>query len=324
MAALLLIVASAVFDAQQVAADGATPPGHLQGAAVSETAARLQWMAGTGNLWYCLDVAATSDDLTDLTGTWFNSGCGMTGTSHLVKGLQCSSTYYARVFAWTADGGMYSPPLRVDMTECATMITAPVNLKPLFSTAHSVRLAWDAGANNNWYCVEMAEDPSEVMTYGPTWRSYGCGNTDMELTLGGLSCETIYYWRVVTWNYSVDTASDVRIVITGDCDGRLRRAPVRSVEIDKVGEDYRVEVVIELPNGCHSPGSYSVERDGSKIEILVRNTYIPPSTACADIVGSHRWTIDLGKDLLEGQTYEVVVNDGASAFFRFEPPVEAY
>jgi hypothetical protein len=102
LAVLVLLAASAIASARQAAAEGASPPNHLQAAAVSETAARFQWMAGQGDEWYCLDLASTPDDLESLTGTWFNSGCGMTGTSHVVKGLQCSATYFTRVWAQTA------------------------------------------------------------------------------------------------------------------------------------------------------------------------------------------------------------------------------
>jgi hypothetical protein len=325
VAALLVVAAFTVFGTRQnVAAEygAASAPLHLQGAAVSETTARFQWLAGEGNLWFCVDVADTADDLENLKGSWFNSGCGTTGTTHLVKGLECSRTYYARVWALTDDGGMYSPELKFDMNECATTITAPVNLRPLFSTAHTVRLAWDAGDNNIWYCVQMATDQSELLAYGESWGSYGCGNMETELTLGDLSCETVYYWRVAAWNYRTDTVSEVRTAITGDCDGKQRIAPIRSVDVDRVGDEYQVEVVIELPNGCHSAGSFGVERDGTRIDIRLRNTYIAPLTVCANLVGKHVWTITLGNDFSEGQTYEVVVNEEKSAFFTFEPPYE--
>ena len=328
VAAALVFVAAcaALVSAGKVTADyeGSTPPLHLQGAAVSETAARFHWLAGSGNEWFCLDLAETSDDLSNLTGTWFNSGCGLTGTTHLVKGLVCSTTYFARVYASTEDGGMYSPELRVDTVECATTITPPTNMRTLFSTAHSVRLGWDAGDHNNWYCVEMAQEQSDLLGYGESWGSFGCGTTQTELTLGDLSCETVYYWRVVAWNYRVDTFSDVRTVVTGECGSRLRIAPILSVSVAKVDNGYRAEIVVDLPNACHSPGSYKVQRDGNKIEILVRNTYIIPLTVCADITGTHRWKIELGSDFVEGQTYEVSVNDEMSAFFTFEPPEDAY
>ena len=324
MAALVLTAAFAGIGVQQAAAEGAAPPLHLQASPVSETAARFHWLAGAGNEWYCIDLASTPDDLESLSGTWFNSGCGTTATSHLVKGLQCSATYFTRIWAQTADGGMYSAPLRIDMNECATTISAPTNMRSLFETSHTVRLAWDAGDHNNWYCVEMATDQSELLAYGESWNSLGCGSTETELTIDDLECETVYYWRVVAWNFRVDTIGDVRTVITGDCDGRLRRAPVESVTLNRAGADYGIDVVVSLPDGCASPGSYSVERDGNLIEVTVRNIYIEPLTTCADIHGKHVWTINLSGDFAEGETYVVVVNKDSFAYFTYAPPPETY
>jgi len=324
LAALVLLAASAVLGAQQVAAEGASPAGHLQAAAVSETSARFQWMAGRGNEWYCLDLAGTPDDLESLSGTWFNSGCGMTGTSHVVKGLQCSGAYFARVWAQTADGGMYSPPLRVDMHACASTITAPTNMRTLFTTENSIRLAWDPGDHNNWFCVELALDQSELLAHGDSWESLGCGTTNTELTIDGLECETHYYYRVVAWNFRVDTIGDVRVVTTGDCDGRLRRAPIESVDAREVGAGYEVDVVASLPNGCLSPGSYAVEREANLILVTVRNIYIEPLTTCADLQDTHEWTISLGSDFVEGQTYLVIVNDSPSVYFTYTPPEDTF
>jgi hypothetical protein len=324
LAALLLLAAFAFSGSRQAAADGVTPPLHLQASAVSETAARFSWKAGAGNDWFCIDLAGTPDDLESLTGTWFNSGCGMTGTSHLVKGLQCSATYFARVYASTPDGGMYTPPLRVDMHECASTITAPTEMRVLFATAFSARLAWDPGDHNNWFCVETALDQAELLDYGESWESRGCGTTESELTLDRLECETYYYWRVVAWNFRVDTIGDIRVFKTDDCDGRLRRAPVQSVKLHEDGADYDLEVVVALPDGCATPGLYRVSREANQVIVSVRNTYIEPLTTCADIESKHTWKIDLGSDFAEGEWYVVLVNGEVSTWFQYTPPLDAY
>ena len=182
----------------------------------------------------------------------------------------------------------------VDTIECATTITAPTNMRTLFTTAHSVRLGWDAGDHNNWYCVEMAKEQSDLLGYGESWGSLGCGTTDTELTLADLSCETVYYWRVVAWNYRVDTVSDVRIVITGDCDGQLRRAPIKSVEVNKGVAVTWPRLWSSLPNACQSPGSYRVDVEGNMIEVLVRNT-----TLTVDDVRRHNRHAPLDDQLLD-------------------------
>jgi hypothetical protein len=324
LAALLLLAAFAIPGPRQAAAEGVTPPLHLQAAAVSETAARFSWKAGAGNDWFCIDLASSAEDLESLSGTWFNSGCGMTGTSHLVKGLQCSAIYYARVYASTADGGVYTPQLRIDMNECASTITAPTNMRVLFATAFSARVAWDPGDHNNWFCVETALDQGELMTHGDSWVSRGCGTTEFELTIDDLECETYYYWRVAAWNFRVDTVGDIRVFKTDDCDGRLRRAPVESVELREDGAKYGIEVVVALPDGCVSPGLYRVSRDGNQVIVSVRNTYIEPLTTCADIESKHTWKINLGSDFAEGEWYVVLVNGNVGTWFQYTPPLDAH
>jgi hypothetical protein len=322
--ALVFMAAFAAGGSRHAAAEEASPPLHFQAAAISDTAARFSWTPGAGNEWFCVDLASTPDDLESLSGTWFNSGCGTTLAKHLVKGLQCGSIYYTRVWASTGEGGVYSPPLRVDMNDCASTITAPTNLRPLFETAHTVRLAWDAGDNNNWYCVEMALDLSELIQQRDSWTSLGCGMTETELTVEDLECETHYHWRVVAWNFRVETASDVRTVLTADCDGRLRRARVESVAVSRNNGSYSLDVVVALPNACLAPGSYEVEQQANLIEVVVRNIYIEPLTTCADIQGTHIWTISLLGDFAEGQTYIIVVNDDHFAYFAYTPPPETY
>jgi hypothetical protein len=56
-----------------------TPPHDLD-ATVFDDFVRLDWEAGNGNLFYCVDTAFTQDDLLDIDGSWFNWGCGTTST----------------------------------------------------------------------------------------------------------------------------------------------------------------------------------------------------------------------------------------------------
>jgi hypothetical protein len=281
-------------------------------------------MAGQGNDWFCLDLAGTPDDLESLSGTWFNSGCGMTATSHLAKGLQCSATYWARVYASTAGGGTYTPMLRVDMNECAATITAPTDMRVLFVTAHAARLDWEPGDHNNWFCVETALDQAELLVQGESWESLGCGTSESELTLDGLECETYYYWRVVAWNFRVDTKGEVRVFKTEDCDGRLRRAPVQSVKLLEDGAEYGLEVVVALPDGCLTPGLYRIEREANQVIVTLRNTYIEPLTTCADIESKHVWRINLGRNFAEGDWYVVLVNGEVSTWFQYTPLADTY
>jgi hypothetical protein len=293
----------------------ATAPTHVAGASISDTAARFSWVPGNGNLWYCLDYAETPEDLVGQTGTWRNSGCSMTSTMHDVQGMHCSREYVARIWAWTTQGGRHSAQVKVATQPCASTITEATNLRPLYQAPDMVRLAWTPGSNNIWYCVDLAAGQSDLLAFTGSWENY-CGFTEPELELRRLECETVYYWRVYTWNFHVSAHSIVRNFRTADCDLDDEQAQVLEVEVHKSeGGIYRAEVLVELPNGCHLPGLYRIRREGNRVEITVENLVQPPLTTCSQVSGTQLWTIRLGADFSEGVTYEVEVNGQLSDFF---------
>lgn len=292
----------------------ATGPLHVAAASISDTAARFSWEPGNGNLWYCLDYAVTEADLLNQTGTWRNSGCGMTATTHIVEGMHCGRTYQARVWAWTTQGGRHSAPVKVTTQPCATTISEATNLHAVFEAPSIVRLAWTPGNNNIWYCLDLASSQSDILSFGETWENH-CGLTEPEIELRHLDCDTVYYYRVYTWNFNVNAHSVVRNFKTAGCDLDDDRAPVLDVDVHQsVGDLYVAEVLVELPNGCHQPGYYRIERDGNRIEIKVNNLIEEVQVACSLATGSHLWTIRLGSDFDSGVTYEFDVNGKLSEF----------
>lgn len=293
----------------------ATGPLHLSGASISDTAARFSWTPGNGNLWYCLDYAVTPEDLVGKTGTWRNSGCRMTSTTHVVQGMHCDRTYFARVWAWTTQGGRHSPQVKVTTQPCASTITEATDLRVLFVAPDRARVAWTPGSNNIWYCLDLARSQGELVSFGESWENF-CGFKTPEFELRRLDCETVYYYRVYTWNFHKNAHSVLRNFVTSDCDLEDERAPVLEVEVHKSeGDIYRAEVLVELPNGCHQPGFYRIDRDGNKIEITVENLVREAPIACSLVTGTHLWTIRLGSDFSEGETYEVEVNGQLRDFF---------
>jgi hypothetical protein len=293
----------------------ATPPSHIAGASISDTAARISWVPGSGNLWYCIDYAVTPEDLAGQTGTWRNSGCRTTATSHVIEGMHCSRTYFARVWAWTTQGGRHSAQVKVTTQPCASTITEATNLHPLYLAPDMARLAWTPGSNNIWYCVDLAESQSDLLSFSGTWKNY-CGFQEPELELRNLDCEKVYYWRVYTWNFNVQAHSVARNFLTADCDLDDQRANVREVDVHKSeGDVYRAEVVVDLPNGCHKPGSYRIRQEGNVVKITIDNLVEPALTVCSQATGTHLWTIRLGSDFSEGVTYQVEVNGQLSDFF---------
>lgn len=293
----------------------ATGPRHVAGASISDTAARFNWEPGNGNLWYCLDYAATPGDLLSQTGTWRNTACGTTATTHVVTDMHCGRDYFARVWAWTTQGGRHSAQVKVSTQPCATTITRPIELRALFVAPHLARLAWEPGRDNIWYCVDVAANLTDLLSFSETWENH-CGLTEPELELRGLDCETTYVWRVYTWNYSVNVHSQPDAFATPDCDLDEKLARVDKIDVHKSDDgSYRAEVTVFLPNGCHRPGTYDIDRDGNQIEITVRNLVESPLTVCSLSSGPHLWTIQLHGDFAEGVTYEVEVNNQLSAFF---------
>jgi len=291
----------------------ASPPSNLQAAAFSATAARLQWVPGNGNVYFCVDFAKSTSDLLNLTGTWRNSGCGTTAYSHVVTGLSCGTTYYVRV--WTsAGGGLYSPLRTLKTYSCATAISPPTNLAVVFTTTTTARLDWDAGKDNRWFCIDTAKTQADLLSFNGTWRNHGCWTTNTQLTIDGLSCETLYYWRVYAWNPIANVHSSTSTFKTDDCDSGLVKAPIEDVNVAKVGADYYATIVVGKPDTCHSFGSYSSEVLGNIIKLTVLNS-VAADGVCTDVYSTYTLVINLGHSFFSGVTYVVVVNDEESDAF---------
>jgi hypothetical protein len=292
----------------------ATGPLHVSGASISDTAVRFSWEPGNGNLWYCVDYASTVNDLLNKTGTWRNSGCGTTSTTHVIDGLRCERTFHARVWAWTTQGGHHSANVKVSTQPCARTITPPTDLRAVFTAPRLARVDWEPGSNNIWYCVDTARSQSDLLSFSGTWEN-DCGFKQSELELRILRCDTEYYYRVYTWNYYAHAHSVVKNFKTAACGLDDTPAKVLDLAVHK-SEDgaYRAEVLVELSNGCQSPGFYRIDRDGNKIEIELNNLVEDAPIACSLATDTHLWSIDLGF-FNEGLTYEVDVNGEASETF---------
>jgi hypothetical protein len=104
-----------------------SPPTNPRSEAVTSTSARLLWDRGLDNYFYCVDLALSSSDLLNLTGSWFNTGCGTTATSLDVNGLSCDTTYHWRVWSTNATTPGYTPIASFHTPAC-DYSTAPVTI----------------------------------------------------------------------------------------------------------------------------------------------------------------------------------------------------
>lgn len=290
----------------------ATPPIHLQGAAFSATQARFQWLPGTGNRYFCVDYAKSLNDLLNRVGTWRNSGCGTTVNSHVLSGLSCGTTYFARI--WTsAGGGLYSSIVTVQTYSCVNAISPPTGLKTIFITTTKARLDWDAGKDNRWFCIDTARSRADLLSFGSSWRNHACWTPYTQATISGLRCETLYYWRVYAWNQITNAHSEISTFTTDDCDTKQVKAPIEDVDVDRVGGEYLARIEVGRPDACHHFGSYTAETFGNVIQLTVYNKKEPG--ACAEMYSTYDLTINLGSDYASGVRYIVTVNDEESDSF---------
>lgn len=89
-----------------------TAPTNLVATVVGDHEIQFTWTASTGQTGYWLDIAQSAADLTAGAGaaTFQNVQLGAGVTSHNWTGLQDSTTYYWRLFAYNANGGVHAYP----------------------------------------------------------------------------------------------------------------------------------------------------------------------------------------------------------------------
>ena len=174
---------------------GFTPPTNLRNFNVTPTSAGFRWDRGVNNYWYCVDIAKSQGDLTSLTGSWMNFGCGTTGTQASTSGLSCGTTYYWRV--WAAGPGTSGYSLIDTMQTGACPLLAPTNLDTVISSSgvtgtKTVTFSWDEPTATSFTCVDYAQSQSDLTNFGATWHNACTTSTSISLVL---NCGQTYYWR---------------------------------------------------------------------------------------------------------------------------------
>jgi phosphodiesterase/alkaline phosphatase D-like protein len=76
---------------------------------------------------------------------------------------------------------------------------------------------WNAGLNNESYCVDTAESLSDLINSIGTWSEHGCGTHSTHLLVTDLECNTKYYWRVYAEGSSNSAYSNYSTVTTAAC-----------------------------------------------------------------------------------------------------------
>lgn len=171
-----------------------TPPTNPQAAVQGPNTVKFSWTRGTNNASFCIDTAKSESDLTGLTGTWMNHGCGVTGETFTSTVVPCDAKQWFRI--WAVGQGSSGYSAIGTFTTGACPITAPTNLDADTIDADTIHYEWTKGVDNLWSCVDTAETESDLNNLTGTWKNHGCGTTDDELVVNDLKCNTTYYWRV--------------------------------------------------------------------------------------------------------------------------------
>ena len=192
-----------------------TPPTGPVSTVLGPTSALFQWNRGTGNQYFCVDTAFSLSDLTTLTGSWHNWGCGTTSTALQANTLACGRLHYWRVYAWGLAGSGYSQYATFQTSGCA--FSPPTNPRNFNIGPNSAGFAWDRGTNNYFYCVDIARTQGDLTHLSGTWMNFACGTTGTQASLNGLSCDTTYYWRVWVAGPGTSGYSPIDSLHTSEC-----------------------------------------------------------------------------------------------------------
>ena len=176
----------------------------------------LSWSpSGLGSQY--VDLSPTANFSNYSRGGPYGSNANAVNLVQLKKG----TTYYARVLTVAGGGTLTSDTIAVT-ADCTGgggggAMTKPTNLSASARNDGSVRFDWTPGTNNTWYCVDTALSLPDLYNTRNSWRNHGCWNTNSELTVSGLSCGTVYYWLVYSWNGTANVKSDASVAQTRSC-----------------------------------------------------------------------------------------------------------
>ncbi|MBI4725980.1 SUMF1/EgtB/PvdO family nonheme iron enzyme [candidate division TA06 bacterium] len=190
-----------------------TPANNATGVALNPT---LIWNASSGAASYALQVSVDS-----LFGSFIYNQSGLTGTSQAISGLTAGTKYYWRVNATNSSGTSEWSSLLCFTTgnpPATPTLSTPANGAAGITT--NPTLTWNASSGATSYTLQV----STSNTFGSfVYNQSGLASTSQ--AIGGLVCDTTYYWRVnasdsfgssswsSVWNFATVSANIVWISI---------------------------------------------------------------------------------------------------------------
>jgi titin len=160
------------------------------GAANQPVALAVAWNAVPAAAGYYLQVSSDSSFSTAPSFVFNQSG--LTSTSQAVNGMANNRTYFWRVEATSASGGISDWSARSSFT---TVFSAPVAVSPVSGASNqpvSIKLSWSAAATMTSFTLQVSVD-STFLT-GVVYSQSGI--TASSQTVSGLANAVTYYWRV--------------------------------------------------------------------------------------------------------------------------------
>jgi hypothetical protein len=186
-----------------------SPPGNPDASVRSDNTVRITWTRGNDNHFFCIDFALNDEDLEEQEDTWFNRGCGTTGTAVDVTGLACGTTYLYRIWAAGTSESGYSPTDSFTTASCP--FDPPINLEATVQADDTVLFEWEEQDNAFWFCIDIAGSQAHLLNFGPSWTNFDCGGTDemAQVTSDYFDCGETYYWRVFAFAGNLTGYSEV-------------------------------------------------------------------------------------------------------------------
>jgi hypothetical protein len=286
--------------------------------------ARVGWSPSYWGIQY-VDMSSVNDGFYS---SYSYSGPHAAGDSYADwHGLRPGATYYIRVNTyagswlpsdtWYITTIMCAPLPGPQLTAPATppgppgyfSFTPPTNLQSRWSNYDTVRLSWQQGSNNNWFCIDTALTLDDLMNYRGSWRNHHCGLPSTWADLSSLPCGGVtFFWRIWASGTGAAGHSAVSTFVTPPCapEYDYYHASIKDIDIYSSGGDYYVRITAGLPNGCHHPHDVDVDQDGYVFDIDVINR-VQVNFYCDYGYDTYDRVIRLG-DLEDGKTYTVWVN----------------
>jgi phosphodiesterase/alkaline phosphatase D-like protein len=162
---------------------------------VTSSVFSASWSSISGATGYVLDVS-TSSSFTSYVSGYQNLDVGNT-TSQSVTGLSANTTYYYRARAYNSAGTSGN-------SNVITVTTLPN--PPSAATANAATNVTSSGFTANWSSVSGASGYRLDLSTNSSFTSYVSGYQNLDVgnvtswSLGGLSRNTDYYYRVRAYN----------------------------------------------------------------------------------------------------------------------------